>query len=154
MPCGDLVVAGGTVHGEDAPQDLSIWRLQLLPAATASTVAGCGSALRLRLQLQQGERVVHLCLAFHAAGHTLLQLQPAPSRTAVTLAQAWLPGVWQRLVQQLPAMQAIGGAHAAAAGGEQPSPALQLVRQAWVPLAALPETLAAVVQAVASLPAS
>lgn len=32
MPCGDLVVAAGFACDEDAPQDLSIARLQLLSA--------------------------------------------------------------------------------------------------------------------------
>lgn len=32
MPCGDLLVAAGTGRDTSAPQDLSIWRLQLHPA--------------------------------------------------------------------------------------------------------------------------
>lgn len=39
MPCGDLVVAAGTVydgtpHGEGVPQTIAVWRLELCSAST------------------------------------------------------------------------------------------------------------------------
>lgn len=48
MPCGDLVVAAGNVEDSTAPQDLAVWRLQLLNAGVSGhpDVEECCAHLR------------------------------------------------------------------------------------------------------------
>lgn len=127
--------------------------LRLLPAGGP----GGSTALRLRGQLQQGERTVVLAVGFHAAGYALLQVQPVTASGAGAAAvapPAWLDELWQRLEQQVPAFS---GAEAATLGGPgvsdsqslamQPTPTL---RQAWVHRNGLGAALAALLLALAA----
>lgn len=127
----------------------------LLPRALRLLPVGSGgsSTLRLRGRIQQGDRSVALALGFHAAGYTLLQLQPTPSGSAA--AAAWLPQLWQRLQQQVPSFAAVEAAPAAgpaAANGQQQHAAAekQQLWQAWVHTQGLGQALAALLQAVAA----
>ena len=128
---------------------------QLLGASTgASTSDGPSSALRLRAQLQQGERAATLALGFHACGYTLLQLQPPLRASAAASAAAWMPPLWQRLGQEIPSFAAVDPAApaAAASNGQQPPEqqnGKQLL-QAWVHRDGLAAAVAAVMQAMAA----
>lgn len=129
--------------------------LRLLPGSSG----GGSSALRLRAQLQQGDRAATLALAFHAAGYTLLQLQPSPAGGATASVPAWATQLWQRLEQQMPSFASVEAAAAAPpaqpADQKPPAPALVQVpqlQQAWVHQQDLAQAISAVLQAVGAPP--
>ncbi|KAL4858849.1 Mediator of RNA polymerase II transcription subunit 14 [Chlorella vulgaris] len=137
----------------------------LLPGAvkvlSPGGAAATSSALRLRVQLQQGDRAATLCLSFHAAGYTLLQLQPAQTHAACAAAASWLPPLWQRLADRVPSFAALDSAAPAqpAADGSVQGAAASAeathrhhVRQAWVHSAGIGAALAEVMHALSAPP--
>jgi hypothetical protein len=131
----------------------------------SGTDGGPSSALRLKAHLQQGERAATLCLSFHAAGYTLLQLQSAPTQAAVAAGNTWIPEMWLTLFRHVPSFAPVEGgatgaggdsnaskqaatAAPAAAAATQDSLQKRQVREAWLHRDGLAAALALILRSV------